>query len=69
MRTPLLPAITVLLFSGSFAMMAFATGDITQQQPTELRVELGTKNGEHVFVPNYLELETGKTLQTRAAQS
>jgi len=60
MRTPLLGSLTALLFSGGFAITALATGDITQQQPIELRVELGTKNGEHVFVPNYLELETGK---------
>ena len=40
--------------------MAFAAGDITQQLPIELRIELGTKSGEHIFVPNYLKLETGK---------
>ena len=60
MRTQLTRGLTVLLFSGGFAMTAFAAGDITQQQPIEIRVELGTKNGEHIFVPNYLELETGK---------
>ena len=39
---------------------AFAAGDLTKQDPIEVHVELGTSNGKHAFVPNELQLETGK---------
>lgn len=38
----------------------FAAGDLTRQEPIEVQVELGTKNGEMIFVPSKLEFETGK---------
>ena len=47
------------LFVG-FQSVAFAAGDLTRQEPIEVHVELGTKNGEMTFVPNNLEFETGK---------
>jgi uncharacterized cupredoxin-like copper-binding protein len=40
--------------------VVFAAGDLTRQEPIEVTVELGTKNGEMIFVPSKLEFETGK---------
>jgi uncharacterized cupredoxin-like copper-binding protein len=36
-----------------------AAGDLSRQDPIEIKVELG-KPGAHVFVPNRLRFETGK---------
>ena len=36
-----------------------AAGDLSRQDPIEVRVELG-KPGQHVFVPSKLRFETGK---------
>jgi len=50
---------TILLgFAGTLA--AFAVGDLTQQNPVELRVELGSATNEFAFSPSQLEFETGK---------
>ena len=38
---------------------ARAAGDLSRQEPIEIRVELG-KPGQHAFVPNRLRFETGK---------
>src|SRR5262245_27571039 len=38
---------------------AGAAGDLSRQDPIEIRVELG-KPGHHAFVPNRLRFETGK---------
>lgn len=43
-----------------FAHTAHAAGDLTRQDPIEIVVSLGTKDGQHVFVPNKLTFETGK---------
>lgn len=37
-----------------------AAGDMTRQDPIEVRVALGNASGQHVFEPNDLTLETGK---------
>ena len=39
--------------------MVRAAGDLSRQDPIEIKVELG-KPGAHVFVPNRLRFETGK---------
>lgn len=39
---------------------AVAEGDLTQQTPIEIRVELGSAGDALVFAPNRLEFETGK---------
>src|SRR5262245_16684736 len=41
------------------AAVAHAAGDLSRQQPIEIKVELG-RTGEHAFVPNRLRFETGK---------
>src|SRR5215207_4708726 len=38
---------------------AHAAGDLSQQNPTEVTVDLGM-GSKHVFVPNKLRFETGK---------
>ena len=39
---------------------ASAAGDLSKQDPIEVRVELGTTAGDLVFIPNDLTFETGK---------
>lgn len=49
-----------LLIPGLLAAAAFAAGDMTKQQPIEVRVSLGTAEGMHKFEPSELRFETGK---------
>lgn len=45
----------------SFAPTAAeASGDLTRQEPVEIRVELGNAKGDVLFAPNELNFETGK---------
>jgi uncharacterized cupredoxin-like copper-binding protein len=39
---------------------AFAAGDLSQQTPVELRLQLGDEKGARRFIPEKVELETGK---------
>lgn len=39
---------------------AFAAGDLSQQTPVELRVQLGDEKGARRFFPEKVEFETGK---------
>lgn len=39
---------------------SFALGDLTKQEPIEVRIQLGDKTGTLKFFPSTLELETGK---------
>ena len=47
------------LFTMLFSV-AFAGGDLTKQDPIEIRVELGNAEDGLVFSPNSLSFETGK---------
>ena len=38
----------------------FSAGDLTRQEPIEVKVELGTADGAYTFAPNDLSFETGK---------
>lgn len=38
----------------------FGAGDLTKQEPVEVRVALGNASGGHVFAPNALTFETGR---------
>ena len=40
--------------------MAFSAGDLSKQVPIEVSVQLGSKDGDLIFVPNDLTFETGK---------
>lgn len=48
------------LFGFATVLAAFAAGDFTQQSPVEIHVEMGSPSNEFAFVPNQIELETGK---------
>jgi uncharacterized cupredoxin-like copper-binding protein len=57
--------LTTLVFLGlvTFAVhsaTALAAGDLTQQTPTDIKVQLGDEKNARRFVPNMIELETGK---------
>lgn len=39
---------------------AIAAGDLTRQEPVEIRVQLGNAKGDMLFAPNELSFETGK---------
>ena len=48
------------IFGFMAAPVAWAEGDLTRQEPIEVNVSLGTKEGKMVFEPNTLTFETGK---------
>lgn len=50
-------ALAILLAGGSAAL---AAGDLTAQEPLEIRVQLGDQDNAMRFVPDRIELETGK---------
>lgn len=54
---------TVLLGIAMFVShtsVALAAGDLTQQTPIDIKVQLGDEKGSKRFVPDKIELETGK---------
>ena len=51
-------AIAVAMFAR--ADDAEAAGDLTRQEPVEVRVELGRPGGQHGFFPRVIEFETGR---------
>jgi uncharacterized cupredoxin-like copper-binding protein len=51
----------IAFFAGLAAVTAsFSAGDLAKQEPIEVRVQLGTKDGDFKFVPDNLTFETGK---------
>ena len=53
----------ILLGMAMFAIdanVALAAGDLTQQTPTDIKVQLGDEKNSRRFVPDMIELETGK---------
>ena len=51
----------IIVFLGvAISEPAFPAGDLAKQKPIEVRVELGSKDGELKFVPDSLTFETGK---------
>jgi len=55
---------TAVLFGttllASYAGMALSGGDLTQQTPIDIKVQLGGEKNLRRFVPERIELETGK---------
>ena len=48
-------------FSGLCATPALSAGDLTRQEPVEVRVDLGSKGSkDYLFSPNSFTFETGK---------
>lgn len=58
-RTPL-SGFAALLHLAIAPATAMAAGDLTRQDPVEIRVQLGNAKGDMVFSPGELDLETGK---------
>lgn len=58
-RFPAALFLFVLVLSG-VEKAAWSAGDLSKQNPIEVRVALGNASGDHVFVPNRLTFETGK---------
>lgn len=44
----------------AWALEAHAAGDLSQQTPVDVRVQLGDEKGARRFIPDTIELETGK---------
>ena len=58
--TAALGALSVVVAAGLFAAGSTgAAGDLSRQDPIEVKLELG-KSGKHVFEPSRLRFETGK---------
>lgn len=56
-KTPLVLAISAL----AFAATAYAAGDLSRADPTEIVIEMGQKDAKHMyFKPDHIDLETGK---------
>lgn len=51
----LLPMAALLFSSG-----AYAAGDLSRADPTEIVIEMGTSGDKMYFKPDHIELETGK---------
>jgi uncharacterized cupredoxin-like copper-binding protein len=51
--------LAALIATAAMVGGVWAAGDLSRQEPIEIKVELG-KPGAHVFVPNRLRFETGK---------
>lgn len=72
MRTTIRRVFTSLVGAFVASSMAWAAGDLTQQVPIDLNVQLGDEKDALRFVPDKIQLETGKlyrlTLVNRSPQ-
>ena len=60
MRRNVIMGLTTVFTGIAVVTTAFSAGNLAKQEPIEVRVELGTKDGGFKFVPNHLTFETGK---------
>lgn len=60
MSHKLIALLTTWISVLGFCTMAHSAGNLAEQTPIEVGVQLGTKTGEMKFVPNNLVFETGK---------
>lgn len=60
MRRNFILGFTTVFMGIAVITAAFSAGNLAKQEPIEVRVELGTKDGDFKFVPNNLTFETGK---------
>lgn len=67
MKTPsLLCNLLTALCIGSFPWTStWAAGDLSAGEPIRLKIRLGGDNGEHRFIPDALQFETGKLYALR----
>ena len=60
----LIAALAIPLFG--LASQAYAGGDLSRADPTEVVIEMGQIDAKHMyFKPNHIELETGKAYKLR----
>jgi uncharacterized cupredoxin-like copper-binding protein len=52
--------LAALLYFGLYPLTAAAEGDLTKQQPIDVKVQLGDEKNSPVFSPKLIELTTGK---------
>ena len=52
--------ISAVILVSAIVTPVISAGDLSRQQPIEVQVQLGTKEGEHRFEPSKLTFETGK---------
>lgn len=50
----------VLAFLLAWTYQAHAAGDLSRQTPVDVHVQLGDEKGARIFLPERIELETGK---------
>ena len=74
-RIPRILPVTITaltLYAASVSLSSRAAGDLSQQPPVEVKIQLGDKDNAVRFVPESIELETGKlyklVLQNPSAQ-
>jgi len=60
MRRDVIAGLTAFVAGFAVVTAAFSAGNLAKQKPIEVRVQLGTKAGDLMFVPNNLTFETGK---------
>ena len=60
MRRHVIVGLTVFFAAFVAVTAVFSAGDLAKQTPIEVRVQLGTKDGDLKFVPDSLTFETGK---------
>src|SRR3990172_10034918 len=60
MRTSIRRVLSSLAGVLAVSSMAWAAGDLTQQEPIDVKVQLGDEKNALRFVPDKIELETGK---------
>ena len=72
MRTSIRRVLSSLAGVLAVSSMAWAAGDLTQQEPIDVKVQLGDEKDALRFVPDKIQLETGKlyrlTLVNRSPQ-
>jgi uncharacterized cupredoxin-like copper-binding protein len=60
MRRHVIVGLTASFTGFAAVTAAFSAGNLAKQEPVEVRVQLGTKDGDLNFVPDNLTFETGK---------
>lgn len=59
-RIALVFYLAVFFCFGLHPLTAMAEGDLTKQQPIDVKVQLGDEKNAQVFIPKLIELTTGK---------
>ena len=60
MKCAVVAIVVAIILVSTIVTPVISAGDLTRQEPIEVEVQLGTKEGEHKFEPSELTFETGK---------